>query len=219
MNARQNIDRHATIREEEVCIPSDLSSGSVDLVDFLSVRIFRLNSVIERQTRELLAASGGLSTIEWRCLAALCIHGAQTVSEVAVVCYENASQISRALRAMRDKNLVAWSAGSLKRGYGPVDVTEAGRSLYAHVKPIMQARNLWLLGEFAPKEMRTLYAMIARLRHRMAAAPDLEALTAGAEYRHLARSNHGLPQGSRTNGSGRRDTETRPAQGRQQEET
>lgn len=172
-------------RKEELVCPDDLWAEDWRLANSLAVRIDWLNSAIERQTRSLLGDSFGLTAIEWRCLATLCVHGAKTGSDLSQMCSENPSQISRALRSLRDKGLVKWPAGSRKRGFGAVYPSEEGESMFRKVKPIMQARNIWFLGGLEESEWRELYRLVSHLRKRIANAPDFDELKNGADYRRL----------------------------------
>lgn len=180
-------DEKTAWRAEELVIPEDLWAEEWRLAHSLAVRIDWLNSAIERQTRVLLGESCGLSVIEWRCLATLCVHGAKTGSELAVMCSDNPSQISRGLRSLRDKGLVAWPAGSQKRGFGAAYPSEEGMKLFDRVKPIMQARNLWFLSGLEENEWRQMYRTIGLLRQKIADAPDLKTLMDSPEYRRLTR--------------------------------
>ncbi|MAM62351.1 MarR family winged helix-turn-helix transcriptional regulator [Maritimibacter sp. UBA3975] len=167
----------AKMREEEGQVPRHLSDGDYALADSLAVRIDWLNNELERQTRALLELPFGLTPVEWRCLATLCVRGPMNGSDLSDRTAESAAQISRALRRLRDEGLISWPAGSQKRGFGAPFVTKAGQELFDRVKPIMLSRNLWLLDGLEPGERSEIYRLVAKLRARMEEAPDADALT------------------------------------------
>ncbi|MEC7764988.1 MAG: MarR family transcriptional regulator [Pseudomonadota bacterium] len=173
------------MREEEGQVPSHLEDGDYALADSLAVRIDWLNNELERQTRALLEMPFGLTPVEWRCLATLCVRGAMTGADLSELTAESPAQISRALRRLRDDGLVAWPAGTQKRGFGASFATEEGRALFAQVKPVMLSRNLWLLDGLEPEERTEIYRLVAKLRARMEELPDADALT-----RRLNQSAH-----------------------------
>lgn len=161
---------------------AEFAAANVEPANHLAVRIDRLSRAIDRQTRDIVGRMFDLTSLEWRCLAALYLHGPQTGLQLAENVYIAASQVSRTVRPLIERGLIASERGSAKRSFGRLLLTPEGIGEYERVRPIMQERNRWLTNAFSRDEARLLYRLIAALRERVDAAPDLRALLEHEEF-------------------------------------
>lgn len=114
------------------------------------------------QAKRLLHASAGLSITEWRILWDLAVAGPLSVQDMASIQRTDHSLISRALPVMRDKGYIKTARAADDKRQSLVDLTEAGRHVFAMAAPTMKRRRESLNAAFDDAEMHLFLNLLAR---------------------------------------------------------
>lgn len=155
--------------------------------EFIAVRIGWLNQAIEQQTRDLLAKAVGLSSLQWRCIATLFVRGPKTGKELAATIDTSGAQISRVTRPLLEQGLIVADAGTKKRVFGKLSLTEKGIEKYKQGLPYSRARNQWLLNSIPEDDIQQLYRLLAAIRQQVDKAPDFDSLMTTEEFENISK--------------------------------
>jgi DNA-binding MarR family transcriptional regulator len=131
--------------------------------DFLSFRVGRLNTLIQREVTSRYLEPAGLAHPEWRVLARLASRSSLEMRELTRISLMDKAAISRAVDALIEKGYAERHADPANAKRRIVAITPAGRRVMRKVLPqahAAQARMLRLLDE---NERVVLEAVMAKL--------------------------------------------------------
>lgn len=144
---------------------SALSSGvdvnSLRLLDFVMVRVRRLANLMDRQMKLMLARHFDLTLVEWRCIAFLGEIGPLTAAELCRLADSDKGQVSHTLRGLEERTLVARLTGGTRSV--PVELTQAGRTLFENCVAAMRQHEAKLLGRLTSDQRLKLYESLTTL--------------------------------------------------------
>ena len=119
----------------------------------------------------------GLSIPEWRVLAVAGRFGGLSATEVVERTAMDKVKVSRAIRALLLRGLLARQEDAADRRVQRLAMTRAGRALHACIVPEAKALEAGLLAALAPDERQALHRLLDRLEARlqeMGAGADAE---------------------------------------------
>lgn len=133
------------------------------LDELLNYRLLRLYAVSGAPVIRLLEGRYGISRREWRLLALLAAHGAQSPSALADHAHLDRPRASRGIAVLAAKRLVqrAVEPGDARRAR--VTLTKAGRRLYDELFPQIAALNASVMAAIDDDAVRALDDALARL--------------------------------------------------------
>ncbi|WP_241671328.1 MarR family winged helix-turn-helix transcriptional regulator [Dankookia rubra] len=139
------------------------------LEEFLPYRL----SVVTNHTSRLFARrysdAYGLSIPEWRVLAVVGRFGGLSATGVVERTAMDKVKVSRAVRALLDRGLLARQEDAADRRVQRLAMTAAGRALHAAIVPEARALEAGLLEALAPAERQALHALLDRLEAKLLA--------------------------------------------------
>lgn len=131
---------------------------------------YRLSVVTNRASRlfaRRYSEAYGLSIPEWRVLAVVGRFGGLSATGVAERTAMDKVKVSRAVRALLDRGLLAREEDAADRRVQRLAMTPAGRALHAGIVPEARALEAELLAGLDPAERLALHAMLGRLDARL----------------------------------------------------
>jgi DNA-binding MarR family transcriptional regulator len=131
---------------------------------FITYRLSMLSGKLNRQANSVLTKAGNLRVPEWRILGLLNLHGEMTGTRIADLVGVDPGLVSRSLRALEKRGLIATRRGDDDRRIAFTSLTAAGRTLHARVLPAMQRRQNYLLSVLTAEERATLLRSIDKLQ-------------------------------------------------------
>lgn len=136
---------------------------TVALDRFLTYRLHQVAKLSDRASADAYAAELGLPVGEARCLAAVGRFAGVSVVELAARANMHKGPASRAAQSLVERGLVSKHA-SQTDGRGVVlNLTPAGRKLWARAMDLIARRNEEIFGCLSSSERRQLGAMLDRL--------------------------------------------------------
>jgi DNA-binding MarR family transcriptional regulator len=112
----------------------------------------------------------GVGTNEWRVLSALVNWPGETASHIGQVLGLNKSVVSRSLKFLEERGMVAIEQGTGRRQL--LQLTPAGRELHDRIIVVALKRERILLEGFAPAEVEQLLDFLRRMH---ANVPEMNA--------------------------------------------
>jgi DNA-binding MarR family transcriptional regulator len=140
------------------------AAAQLPLEEFLSFRLTRLASGVQAGLSRYYAENYELTVPEWRTLAALARYAPINFGQLLALSTFDKSLISRAVTSLRNKRLASSRADPEHGKRVIVNITKAGRAIYAKILPQARARQVALLSHFSPKERANLYQVLKKLQ-------------------------------------------------------
>ena len=131
---------------------------------FITYRLSMLSGKLNRQANRVLKKAGNLRVPEWRILALLNLHGEMNGSRIADLVNVDPGLVSRSLRALEARGLIATRRSDDDRRNALTSLTAAGRALHAKVLPAMQRRQQYLLSVLTADERAALLRITDKLQ-------------------------------------------------------
>jgi DNA-binding MarR family transcriptional regulator len=131
---------------------------------FITYRLSMLSGKLNRQANRVLKKAGNLRVPEWRILALLNLHGEMNGSRIADLVNVDPGLVSRSLRALEARGLIATRRSDDDRRNALTSLTAAGRTLHAKVLPAMQRRQQYLLSVLTADERAALLRITDKLQ-------------------------------------------------------
>lgn len=135
---------------------------------FITYRLSILSGKLNRQANIVLNRAGKLRVPEWRILALLNLRDDMIGSRIADLVSIDPGLVSRSLRALEKRGLIATRRSNDDRRSTVTSLTAAGRALYAKVLPAMQRRQQRLLSVLTSEER----AAFMRITDKLEIAAD-----------------------------------------------
>lgn len=138
----------------------------MQLQQFLPYRLAVLADAVSRSMAAVYRHRFELSRDEWRLLAVLGEHGPLQAAEAGQITTLEKMQLSRALRSLASRGLVARTTDARDRRHVMVALQPAGKALLRQVAPMVLAREAYLLEALDPEERAVLDLALAKLLDR-----------------------------------------------------
>lgn len=160
------------------CPWADLDEAGTDLSvdDFLTTVVARAASALRRSITGIYADRFGLTISEWRLLSVLAQAGQMTFPDLVVAAVADKAQVSRTLRLMQERGLVAME----KEGSNPrwqvilCRATPQGKALYRKAMPVARRAQAEMIRKLSVADRAATYRALKLLRE-VCEAPDSDA--------------------------------------------
>ncbi|TFY97548.1 MarR family transcriptional regulator [Ramlibacter rhizophilus] len=128
--------------------------------------VARTASALRRTITLPYAERFGLTVSEWRMLSVLAEAGEMSFSELVVQSVADKAQVSRTLKLMQERGLVALegSEGNPRWKQLRCRITAKGKALYEEVMPFAQRSQAAMLLTLSREERIAMYRALKRLR-------------------------------------------------------
>jgi DNA-binding MarR family transcriptional regulator len=135
----------------------------LDLGGFLPYRLSMLAQRLSREIEERQRRRHKLAMKDWKVMQIMAVHGELLPADIRRMGTQNKAQISRALKCLLDRGLVAKQPRpGDSRTFG-VSLTDAGWAIYEAMVPRLRARHDELLGGLSAAEAKELRRLLDRL--------------------------------------------------------
>ncbi|PWE17077.1 MarR family transcriptional regulator [Marinicauda salina] len=138
------------------------------LPDYLPYRLSVASNQVSRLIARAYQDRFGLSIWEWRVIAVLGAGEALTAQAICEATAMDKVSVSRAIRSLDDRGLVARTPQEADRRASDVSLTDAGRAVYAEIAPLALVYEQALLEGFSETEREMLDGLLTRLEERAA---------------------------------------------------
>lgn len=135
----------------------------LDLDEFLPHRFAALAQSLSREIEERQRKRHKLPMKDWKVMQALALHGELMPSDIHRLGVQNKAQISRALKCLLDRGLVAKRPHPDDNRTFSVSMTEEGWAIYEAIVPQMRQRQDEIIGHMPKDEVDELRRLLARL--------------------------------------------------------
>jgi len=152
------------------------SGAELRFEDFLTYKLGRLYSLIQREVTSRYLDPSGLTHPEWRVLARLSGYPSLEMRELTRINLMDKAAISRAVDSLIDKGLVERHVDPAHAKRRIIAVTSAGRRMLRKVFPAAQKEQAALLRMLSADERQVLDRVLMRLTDNL-----LEEASAGGE--------------------------------------
>ncbi|VTU12836.1 homoprotocatechuate degradation operon regulator, HpaR [Variovorax sp. SRS16] len=158
---------------------SRLNDAGDDLTvdNFITTVMSQTVNALRRVTTLPYARRFGLTVPEWRILALLAHAHAIPFSKLVVQSTSDKALVSRTLRLLEQRGLVALEAeGPAPRKRLVCTITPAGEALHAQVIPVARQAQASMINLLTPEERRVMFTALKRIHRRCldVGAPDGE---------------------------------------------
>jgi len=114
----------------------------------------------------------GLSTPQWRVMAALVDLGACTINRLSDLTVVDRTTLSRTLDRMERNGLVARKRVEADKRSYEIRLTAAGRAMLRRIWPVMSYHNARAVAGLSAREMSKLRAIIQKMIANVAVPPE-----------------------------------------------
>jgi DNA-binding MarR family transcriptional regulator len=140
----------------------DTASEQLSLSDYVPYRLATASSAVSRLIARAYEDRFGLSIPQWRLMSIL-IEGPLTQHQAVARTAMDKVRVSRAAQDLVERRLVARITNRTDRRSHTLELTAAGRRLFAEISPLALAYEAALLAGLAPGEVATLKRLMGRL--------------------------------------------------------
>jgi DNA-binding MarR family transcriptional regulator len=143
----------------------DEAGSGLAVDDFITTVTGLASNALRRHVTLAYAEQFGLSVSEWRMLSVLAEARDLPFSELVQRSATDKGQVSRTLRLMEERGLVALrTEGVIPRKKVLCRITPEGLTLYQQIMPIARRRQAAMIRQLGRQERRALYGALRRLR-------------------------------------------------------
>lgn len=143
----------------------DEAGSSLTIDAFLTTLMSQVGNALRRTITVPYADTAGLTVSEWRLLALVAHAGELPFSALVVQSTSDKALVSRALRLLEERGLVALLAqGSTPRKKILCSITPAGRQLHDEVMPVARQHQAAALLALTQEEREVMYRALLKLR-------------------------------------------------------
>mgnify|MGYP000497981315 CR=1 FL=1 len=139
-------------------------AGQLRLADYLPYRLAVTSNLVSRLVARAYQDAFGVSIWEWRVLAILGEGVPMTAQSVCDSAAMDKVSVSRAVRSLVGRGLVARHDNTADRRSRLLQLTAAGQSLYDAITPVALEREAALLDGFDETDAALLAQLLDRLR-------------------------------------------------------
>ena len=146
---------------------SDTDAGLL-FEQFPTYRILSLTSRLNRQAVRILDEACGLRLPEWRCMAMIGRHGRLNLFNISEFAGMDRAQVTRSIQSLVERGHVLTQRDTADRRIVSAKLTRSGRRVYEKTFPIMEQRQLQLLGALSPADRKAFYRIMDNLNTALA---------------------------------------------------
>ena len=151
----------ATVSPLTTALP-DAAEDALSLADYVPYRLSTAASAVSRLIARAYEDRFGLTIPQWRLMSVLAEGGLTQNAAVARTAMDKV-RVSRAAQDLVERRLVNRTTVRADRRSHRLELTAAGRRLYAEIAPLALAYEAALLSGLAPSEVATLKRLLGRL--------------------------------------------------------
>jgi DNA-binding MarR family transcriptional regulator len=140
-----------------------MPSARLVLDDFIPYRLSVTSNLVSDSIARAYHALFGLTIPEWRMVAVIAESGGITQQAIGARTLMDKVTVSRAAIALVDRGLLARRGNPEDRRSHLLDLSDAGRDLYAAVAPKALDLEARIFSAFAPDEVAQFKAMLRRI--------------------------------------------------------
>ena len=155
-------------------IPSE-SVEPLSLADYVPYRLSVASNAVSRLIARAYEDRFGLSIPQWRLMSVLA-EGSLTQQAAVTRTAMDKVRVSRAAQELVERRLAVRLANRIDRRSHSLELTAAGRRLFAEIAPLALAYEAALLAGLAPGEVATLKRLLGKLEDAAAQLYGGEAL-------------------------------------------
>jgi DNA-binding MarR family transcriptional regulator len=130
----------------------------------LTYRLLVLSNTLGKGAMRLYATRYGISLAEWRMLAALAIEAPLSVNALAAAIRADKSWVSRTVASVVERGLAVVREVPTDARRTEIELTAAGRALYAKILPEALARQRRLMSVLSMAERRAVDSILNKLQ-------------------------------------------------------
>lgn len=136
----------------------------IDYDTYVLGNFVRVANRISRGSSALYRRRFGVGVVEWRIMNALAVCAATAAGEICDITGMDKAPISRGVRTLVDRGLVAVNSDPGDQRRQALTLTEAGRDLYREMVPVALERERRFLSALSPEDAKTLRRLLLLLR-------------------------------------------------------
>lgn len=167
-----------------------------DIRDLLGFRLSLLATISDRKAQSQISGRFGMNLGEWRALGAVRAWEPTTLAGLARALYQDKGQLSRTIKALSQRGLVASAPGANGKRSPLFRLTAEGRRCHDRMLTFAADRNAHLLDALNERERSQLYRILDKLTQTTASAYD--AAMADQAARKEADSARRMPRDNAT---------------------
>lgn len=133
------------------------------LTSFVTFRLSRTQNKLNAQATHFLKANCGLSLVEWRIIQLIRLFEGASMSQLATEVDIDKGQLSRKIKAMVEKGLIATRQDESDQRKQVLALTEAAQEVHIRMMPIMQMRQDRLVAGVTEAELETFFKVLGVL--------------------------------------------------------
>lgn len=137
-----------------------------ELARFFPYRLAVLADRVSQAVAQVYADRFDLTRAEWRILAALAANREMAAKDLAPYSTLDKMQVSRAVARLEAGGLVERHEDESDRRAKPLRLTASGRALFVKVRPLVAAREDYILGALDPVERAGLAGVLEKIELR-----------------------------------------------------
>ncbi|MBO9708445.1 MAG: winged helix-turn-helix transcriptional regulator [Caulobacter sp.] len=143
-------------------IPPEGAPDHVSLSDYLPYQLATASSAVSRLIARAYEDRFGLSIPQWRLMSVLA-EGALTQQAAVTKTAMDKVRVSRAAQELVERRLAVRLSNRVDRRSHSLELTAAGRRLFAEIVPLARAYEAALLAGLGPGEVATLKRLLGQL--------------------------------------------------------
>ena len=148
------------------------SAGKSDIRDLLGFRLALLATISDRKAQSQISGRFGMNLGEWRALGAIRAWGPATLASLSRALYQDKGQLSRTIKGLSERGLVASALGAQDRRSPIFRLTAEGRRWHDRMLAFAADRNAHLLDALDPRERTQIFRILDKLTRTAAQAYD-----------------------------------------------
>lgn len=130
------------------------------LRSFVTFRMARAQNRLNAQATALLRQRTALSLTEWRILSIVNLTGSTTASNISREAHMDKGQISRAVKPMIDRGLLAQKTHHQDSRQTILSLTDAGQDIHDRTVGFMRERQTKLVADVSDEDLETFYRVL-----------------------------------------------------------
>lgn len=150
----------------------DAGPVQLRLADYLPYRLAIASNQVSSMVARAYQSRFGITIWEWRVIAILGEGRPVTAQALCDVTAMDKVSVSRAVRALVDRDLIDRSGNPADRRSHLLQLTAGGRSIYAEIAPVALEAERALLAGISPEDVTRFSALLDRLRDQARAIKD-----------------------------------------------
>ena len=161
-------------------IPPEGAPEHVSLADYLPYQLATSSTAVSRLIARAYEDRFGLSIPQWRLMSVLA-EGPLTQQAAVVRTAMDKVRVSRAAQDLVERRLAVRLSNRVDRRSHSLELTAAGRRLFAEIVPLARAYEAALLAGLAPSEVTTLKRLLGQLEVAAATLYGADTAPPGSE--------------------------------------